>query len=56
MSLHETEHNTHGILDLDAVAEDDRAEHNLVRAPFTSPHRVHDFSCCGVELAGRRPG
>jgi hypothetical protein len=29
---------------------------NLVRAPFTSPHRVRDVSCCGVELAGRRPG
>jgi hypothetical protein len=29
---------------------------NFVRTPATRPHRVRDVSCCGVELAGRRPG
>jgi hypothetical protein len=29
---------------------------NLVHTPATGPHRVRDVSCCGVELAGRRPG
>jgi len=29
---------------------------DLVRTPATGPHRVRDLSCCGVELAGSRPG
>jgi len=29
---------------------------SFVRTPATHPRRVGDVSCCGVELAGRRPG
>jgi hypothetical protein len=33
-----------------------RSAGNLVRTPTTGQHRVRDVSCCGVELAERRPG